>query len=107
VKIAEGLLLRKQLEAKVKQLEPLKISGDNGVYATKVERRQVNENVDEVKIETPKITLADITKTYDHYASELRKLDASIQKANWNFDLDYTEASPPVAKDIPANTTAS
>lgn len=92
MKIAEALLLRKQLEAKVKQLEPLKINGDRGVFELKVERINVNENVDEAKIQIPKVTLEEITKEYDHYASELRKLDASIQKANWQFDVDYKEA---------------
>lgn len=91
MKIAEGLLLRKQLEAKVKQLEPLKIQGENGVYETKIQRRNVSENVDEVTAQVPKIKLEDITKTYDHYATQLRKLDTAIQQANWAHDLVYTE----------------
>jgi hypothetical protein len=95
MKVAEALLLRKQLEAKVKQLEPLRIQGENGVYAEKVERISVGENVDQVKFAIPRLTLADITKTYDHYASELRKLDASIQKANWTYDVDYKEVKLP------------
>lgn len=92
MKIAEALLLRKQLEAKVKQLEPLKINGERGIFELKVERVNVSENVDEAKIQIPKVTLAEVTKEYDHYASELRKIDASIQKANWQFDVDYKEA---------------
>lgn len=95
MKIAEGLLLRKQLEAKVQQLQPLKVNGDNGVFETKVQRVKVSDEVDEARIQIPKLTVADITKTYDHYASQLRKLDASIQKANWNFDLDFKEESEP------------
>lgn len=91
MKISEALLLRKQLEAKVKQLEPLKVNGENGLFETKTTRRNIGENVDEVTIQVPKIKLADITKTYDHYATELRKLDGSIQKANWEFDVDYKE----------------
>jgi len=91
MKIAEGLLLRKQLEAKVKQLEPLKLAGDKGVFELKVERINVSESIDEAKIQIPKITLAEVTKEYDRYASQLRKLDASIQKANWQFDLEFTE----------------
>jgi hypothetical protein len=98
MKIAEALLLRKQLEAKVKQLEPLKLQGENGVYAEKVERIHVSENVDQLRMVIPKLTLTDITKTYDHYASELRKLDASIQKANWSFDVDYKEVVQPTEK---------
>lgn len=91
MKIAEALLLRKQLESKVKQLEPLKIQGDQGVYAMTIERINIGENVDEARIQIPKVDLKDLTKEYDHYASELRKLDAAIQKANWQYDIDYTE----------------
>lgn len=98
MKIAEGLLLRKQLEAKVKQLEPLKNLGDQGVFEMKTTRVKVSEEVDEVKFQVPKISVDDITASYDHYASELRKLDASIQQANWLFDLDY--ASNPFANSV-------
>jgi len=91
MKVAEGLLLRKQLEAKVRQLEPLKLGGDKGIFELRVERVNVSENVDEAKITIPKVTLAEVTKEYDHYASELRKLDASIQQANWSNDLGYKE----------------
>lgn len=45
MKVAEALLLRKQLEAKVQQLQPLKNLGDNGVFEQKIERRAANENV--------------------------------------------------------------
>lgn len=95
MKVAEALLLRKQLEAKVQQLQPLKNLGDNGVFEQKVERRPANENVDTITITTPKVSLADLTKTYDHYASELRKIDAAIQQANWANELNYTETAAP------------
>jgi len=91
MKIAEGLLLRKQLEAKVKQLEPLKLQGENGVFEMQTKRININENVDEVSLKIPRVELSEVTKEYDRYATELRKLDASIQKANWEFSLDYTE----------------
>lgn len=91
MKIAEALLLRKQLEAKVKQLEPLKLQGDRGLFELKVERVNVSDGVDEAKFQIPRVTLEDVTKEYDHYATELRKLDTSIQKANWAFDVDYKE----------------
>lgn len=93
MKVAEALLLRKQLAGKVQQLEPLKVAGDNGVFDTKIERVNVNDTVDELKVQVPKVELSEITKEYDYYASELRKLDASIQKANWENEVDYTESS--------------
>lgn len=95
LKIAEALLLRKQLQAKVDQLTPLRNVGINGVFDQQVVRKNVTENVDELTITTPRITLADITRTYDHYASELRKIDAAIQQANWTAEVDYAEIPAP------------
>jgi len=91
MKIAEALLLRKQLAQKVEQLAPLKTAGDNGVFEEKVERMNVSDTVDEVKLTIPKVELKEITKEYDHYAGELRKIDAAIQQANWKYEVEYTE----------------
>jgi len=98
MKIAQALLLRKQLEKKVAQLEPIKNLGDNGFFETKVKRMNVSEQIDEVSIQVPKTTLSEITGEYDKYASALRKLDASIQKANWEFDVDFTDKENPFGK---------
>jgi chromosome segregation ATPase len=87
MKIAEALVLRKHLEAKVKQLEPLKVQGENGLFELKIQRQQVNENVDEVKMQVPKVTLADVTAEYDKYSKTLRQLDTAIQEANWTNEL--------------------
>ena len=87
--IAEALVLRKHLEQKVKQLEPLKINGENGLFELHTERKNVTENVDEVKFQVPKIELKEITKEYDTYSKALRELDTAIQKANWVTKLDY------------------
>lgn len=98
MKLAEALLLRKQLQGKVEQLKPLHQVGTNGVFDQTIQRRNIGENVDEITVTTPRITLADITATYDHYASELRKIDAAIQQANWTAEVKYTETKPPVDK---------
>jgi len=98
MKIAQALLLRKQLESKVKQLEPIKNLGDNGLFETKVKRMNVSQEVDEVSIQVPKMTLSEITSEYDKYASALRKIDASIQKANWEFDVDFSDNENPFEK---------
>ena len=37
MKIAQALLLRKQLEAKVKQLEPIKQIGEQGIFEMKTQ----------------------------------------------------------------------
>ena len=98
MKIAQALLLRKQLEKKVAQLEPIKQMGDQGLFETKVRRVNVTDQMDEVTISAPRITLAEATGEYDKYASALRKLDASIQKANWEFDVDFTDKENPFEK---------
>ena len=95
MKIAEALLLRKQLEAKVKQLEPLKINGDRGLFELKTQRKHIGDSTDEVTFEIPKVTLDEVTADYDHYATQLRKIDTAIQKANWEHDVDYTEMTKP------------
>lgn len=98
MKIAQALLLRKQLEKKVGQLEPIKNMGDQGLFETKVKRLNVGTDIDEVSIQVPKMTLAEVTAEYDKYASALRKIDASIQKANWEFDVDFTDKENPFEK---------
>ena len=85
MKIAQALLLRKQLEEKVKQLQPIKQLGDNGLFEIKTSRRNVSTDTDEVTFQIPKVTLTEVTQEYDKYATALRKLDAAVQKANWEF----------------------
>lgn len=87
MKLSEALVLRKHLEAKVKQLEPLKLQGDRGLFEVQTERRSVSDNVDEIKTQVPKITLTDVTAEYDKYSKALRQLDTSIQETNWNTEL--------------------
>lgn len=95
MKIAEALLLRKQLEAKVKQLEPLKMSGDNGVYQDQINRVKVTDEVDQITMKIARIDIRSVTADYDHYASQLRKLDAAIQQANWQFEVSFDEGPMP------------
>lgn len=87
MKIAEALVLRKHLEAKVKQLEPIYTNGEKGLFELKTERVNINENVDEVKLQVPRVLLADVTKEYDKYSKALRELDTAIQAANWANDV--------------------
>ena len=107
MKIAQGLLLRKQLEKKVAQLEPIKQMGTQGLFEVKVQRINVTEQVDQVTMNIPKMTLAEVTAEYDKYATALRKLDSSLQQANWAFDLTFTDAENPFEqKTVPAPTPA-
>lgn len=92
MKIAEALVLRKHLEAKVRQLEPIKQFGEKGALELKTERVNINEQVDEVKLQIPKISFKEVTEEYDRYSKALRELDTAIQAANWQFDVKYTVA---------------
>lgn len=87
MKIAEALVLRKHLEQKVKQLEPVKVNGENGLFELHTERKNINESTDEIKFQVPKVALADVTKEYDKYSKALRELDVAIQRANWEHDV--------------------
>lgn len=95
MKLAQALLLRKQLHAKVAQLEPLK-QQDPRMFEIQTRRVNITDTVDEVSLNVPKITLANLTAEYDKYSSALRKIDAAIQQANWQFDLpEFTDAENP------------
>lgn len=96
MKVAQGLLLRKQLEDKVKQLQPIREMGEKGLFEVHHKRTNVNEQLDEVTFQIPKVTLAEVTKEYDKFASALRKLDAAIQKANWENELDFKDNDNPL-----------
>lgn len=87
MKLAEALVLRKHLADKVKQLEPLYMQGEKGLFETRTERKNVSDTVDEVKIQVPKVTLEEVTKEYDKYSKALRQLDTSIQETNWATEL--------------------
>lgn len=89
MKLAEALVLRKHLEAKVKQLEPLKVNGEKGLFELKTQRTKVSEEIDEVTLQIPKIELKELTKEYDTYSKALRELDTAIQKANWTANCEF------------------
>jgi hypothetical protein len=87
MKLAEALVLRKHLDAKVKQLEPLKLQGERGIFELQTKRVKVSDEIDEVSLQIPKVTLAQVTEEYDKYSKALRQLDTSIQATNWAADL--------------------
>lgn len=109
MKLAEALLLRKQLEAKVRQLEPLKLNGEQGVYKDEVQRVKVTEDIEQITMRVARIDIKTVTRDYDRYASELRRLDAAIQQANWSYDVNFDGSSidaqaPAVTEEKPKRT---
>lgn len=85
VKLAEALLRRKELAQKVEQLRQVK---DSNLLRVVAERRQVSENVDDIVMKVPLVSVNEATKAYDYYARQLRLVDGVIQQANWTTEVD-------------------
>lgn len=88
MKLADALLRRKELQQKVDQVRIIK---DKDLFELKFTRRQINENIDDVTSQVPKLELSQVTKEYDYYANKLRKIDAAIQQLNWTTDIDVDD----------------
>ncbi len=93
MKLADALLRRKELQQKVDQVRAVK---DKDMFEFVFERKQVNDNLDDIKANVPKLELTQVTKEYDYYANKLRLIDAAIQQLNWTTDI---EVEPLVWKD--------
>lgn len=86
IKLAEALLRRKELQGKVAQLKTLK---DTHVYyEIRAHRVKVEQGLDELSANYPKLEANQVTAEYDHAARALRLIDAAIQQANWTCELD-------------------
>ena len=80
VKLAEALLRRKELQAKVKQLEAI---NQRDLYEVKAKRTKVTDDVDDIVAQVPLLTITQVAHAYDWHAKRLRQIDAVIQQANW------------------------
>jgi hypothetical protein len=89
VKLAEALLRRKELQEKVNVVKNFK---DQDIFEVKAKRVNVTENVDDFIAKVPKLQLAEVTKEFDHYARQLRLIDAAIQQANWTAEIEVDAA---------------
>lgn len=87
--LAEALLHRKELSAKVEQLKELKT---RDIFNTRVSRRGVSEGVDEIIAQVPYMTAGQVTHEYDWHSRQLRLLDAAIQQANWGTKIEVGDA---------------
>lgn len=98
MKLADALLRRKELQQKVDQIRNIK---DKDLFEFRFERKQVNDNLDDIRAQVPVCELNQVTKEYDYYANKLRLIDAAIQQLNWTTDItvesivwkDYVEGS--------------
>lgn len=85
IKLAEALLRRKELNDKVAQLKTINVQG---LFEVKASRKNVTENIDDVVVKVPKITMAQVAAGYDWYSKQLRLVDAAIQQANWVTEIE-------------------
>ena len=85
MKLADALLRRKELQQKVDQVRAVK---DKSCYEFVFERKQINDQIDDIKANVPKLDLSQVTQEYDYYANKLRLIDAAIQQLNWTTDIN-------------------
>jgi len=88
MKLAEALLRRKELQAKVDQLTKIKTEG---LFEVKVQRRAVHEGIDDVIAQVPKVSIDQLTHAFDWHARQLRRVDAAIQQTNWTAEVEVPE----------------
>jgi hypothetical protein len=84
MKLAEALLRRKELQDRLKRIDPVRHAD---VFTTKVSRIKVTDSIDNITADVPKLELNQVMAEYDHYARQLRLIDAAIQQANWTTEL--------------------
>lgn len=91
IKLAEALLRRKELDAKVKILNNFK--NNHLFYEVRHQRIAATQGMDDLNLDVPKMTASQVTAEYDHYARALRLVDAAIQHANWMCDVEVNDVA--------------
>jgi len=85
MKLADALLRRKELQQKVDQLRAIK---DKDIFEFRFERKQINENLDDIKAQVPVLEANQVTAEFDYYANKLRLIDGAIQQLNWTTEIE-------------------
>ena len=52
----------------------------------------MTESIDDIVAQVPKVSLSQVTQEYDFYAKQLRLVDAAIQNANWNTEIELGDS---------------
>ena len=89
IKLAEALLRRKELNEKVDQLKKINVEK---LFETKATRRNISDSIDDIVAQVPKIKLSQVAAGYDYYAKQLRLIDAVIQQANWQTEVEVNSS---------------
>ena len=85
IKLAEALLRRKELQAKVEILS--KFKENQLIYEVRAQRIKVTDGLEDLNANCPKMTASQVTQEYDWHARQLRLIDAAIQQTNWTATL--------------------
>lgn len=85
MKLAEALLLRKELQAKVDRLKVIDIKS---AFETRTGRGAVTDGFNDLIAEVSKVSFQQFTHCYDWHAKQLRLVDAAIQQANWTMEIE-------------------
>ena len=85
VKLAEALLRRKDLQAKVDRLKAIQV---DDLFEIRAKRINVTESLDDITAKVPRISMTQATHCFDWHAKRLRLVDAAIQQANWTTQLE-------------------
>ena len=89
-KLAECLLRRKELQQKIDRIGTIMVKD---LFEVKVKRVNVTDSVDDLTASVPKLELNQVTREYDHYAKQLRLIDAAIQQCNWTTEVDNVDTN--------------
>jgi hypothetical protein len=88
ITLAEALLRRKELQLKVNQLSTIK---EEGLFEVRSTRKPAHEGIDDVIAKVPKVSIAEVTEAFDFHSKRLRQIDALIQRANWETELEVED----------------
>ena len=85
MKLAEALLIRKELQAKVERLHAI---DSREVYESVTKRGRIEDGFQDLIAAVPKMAFQQFTHCYDWHARQLRLVDAAIQQANWTTEVE-------------------
>ena len=85
MQLAEALLRRKELQGRLNVLEQIK--GAN-IYEVVSTRKPAHEGIDDIVAKVPRLSLEEVTRSYNRCSRALRLVDAVIQRANWETEIE-------------------
>jgi hypothetical protein len=90
ITLAEALLRRKELQGLIDRLKPIHDNVEK-LFVTRTKRQNVNESTDNIVAHVPRIEATQVDAYYNWLAKQLRLIDAAIQRANWDTNLEIKE----------------